>query len=419
MKLKYTLLLSLALSLPLSSISTSAQSVNVRPTKKTGTTNATKTNKTKKQTSTSNKSQSSSNKTNKQSSSNAIKPASAASSSRGLSQQTLYTFAPGETLYVGEYIGSQKLSSTNFSLLTSYNGNNRFIINGRIVSEGRYISVDHIDVESATPSYAFYLYDGSNRYVNANGKQYGPFSSLSDYLVHIDNPSAVEITYEKMGMKFVQGYDGKTTQLQQGQAAYDVSSPYVSMSPNGNYRVQRSDNNCTLHINGQRVQLWPLGTKDVKIYTIMPANNGNVKVFTSAYPNGNYEWREVGIQHLSNGYNVLICGDGRYFDLASGTIVRSSDEYNSREGKIRRPYIAPLYTYGVDWDKGKVKTQYYLQTADRNHEFVGNWQYDYVSIDNQVYGKSYPLDAWYESSANAFVWVGLDGNRLVRYTYRF
>lgn len=417
MKLKYTLLLSLALSLPMSTLTASAQSVNVRPTKKTNTNNATKTNKTKKQTNNSNK-PSGSNKTNKQA--NNIKPNStSASSSKGLSQQTLYTFASGETINMSEYVGSQKLSSTNFGLLTNYNGNMRLIVNGRVVGEGRYISLDHLDIESATPSYAFYMYDGTNRYINANGKMYGPFSSLRDYLVHVDNPSAVEITYEKMGMQFVQGYDGKTTQLEKGQSAYDVSSPYVAMSPNGSYRVQRSDNNCTLHINGKRVQLWQVGTKDVKIFGIMPSNNGHVKVFTSAYPNGKYEWREVGIQNHSSGYNVLICGDGLYFDLASGSIVPYSDEYASREGKIRRPYIAPLYSFGMDWDKGKLKTQYYLQTADRNHEFVGNWQYDYVSIDNQAYGKSYPLDAWYESSANAFVWVGLDGNRLVRYTYRF
>lgn len=102
------------------------------------------------------------------------------------------------------------------------------------------------------------------------------------------------------------------------------------------------------------------------------------------------------------------------------------------------PYYAGRYiataqgVKKIDWVRNKFfsfktgKQEPYKHTEDlqniiqdnsKKHSFFFKEGYNYIIIDGQKYGKSSPLKASYEKSLNAFIWVAVENQELVLYTY--
>ena len=51
------------------------------------------------------------------------------------------------------------------------------------------------------------------------------------------------------------------------------------------------------------------------------------------------------------------------------------------------------------------------------HSFYFSYDYDYVVIDGQRFGKAFPFEYRYDKDKNAFVWYCLEGRDLTIYEY--
>lgn len=58
-----------------------------------------------------------------------------------------------------------------------------------------------------------------------------------------------------------------------------------------------------------------------------------------------------------------------------------------------------------------------LQDKSKKHQFICNYEYDYVMIDGNRYGNSVPVKAFYDEESDSFVWACVEGRNLVLYSY--
>ncbi|MCM1290585.1 MAG: hypothetical protein NC201_03040 [Prevotella sp.] len=400
------LLLSAALLCGGMSGSLMAQKVNTRPSKANpAKTNSGKTNSGKRE----NRMVKPSNNLGNKAERNTLKQSNSSTSqviSNGLSKVVLYTFSPGETLVLGEYTSMHSSNNSHFAIMTQTQQDMSLIIDGVKKEKGRYIEVYSLDL-SGTPTYTARIYDGTNSYLVSPSKREGPYESTSYIILHPEDPSKVLHTYQRMGMKFLHNYDGTVKQIDSDKNEFNCNVPIKS--PNGSYSAMPFDNQTAIRFSdGTTARLFPSGSS-CNIYDMIVYNNGAVWVY--GYGNNAYFKKAF----KAGSHNVVDLGDNDRFDWKNGRAFTGASM-----SKVKSPYDDAAQKYGYEWtgSENRLGTQFYFQTPDSQHEFVGNWKYDYVLIDGKQYGQSYPYDAWYDRSRNAFVWVGLEGNKLIQYVYR-
>lgn len=67
------------------------------------------------------------------------------------------------------------------------------------------------------------------------------------------------------------------------------------------------------------------------------------------------------------------------------------------------------------WDGGLNLT---LKDFTGRHLFTSGWNYDYVLIDNNRISCSAPFFAYYDKSADSFVWISEERNQIIKYIYK-
>ena len=84
------------------------------------------------------------------------------------------------------------------------------------------------------------------------------------------------------------------------------------------------------------------------------------------------------------------------------------------------------YRHGTSYNKTNDKEEIVpledanieLYSTSKEHTLYSSYEYDFVVINGERYGKSPAIHAWYDKAKNAFVWNGIEGKELALYEYR-
>ena len=248
------------------------------------------------------------------------------------------------------------------------------------------------DVEHLQTAGEIYSFEESN-YVNF------PIAAITS------DSSIYQIVFKKMGVWYVRDYDGTIYEWYSNRTEFE--------SRNGKHKAQI--------INGGQIII------DGAEITLPPS----LKIFAD-YPNP--QWAnhpETSIYVLNNGGCYLECDsedynedlsyrrsyyikDGQICDLSKDNLILNLDsgELQKIPQKIKSAEENTLSFESFYW-----YGNYFLQDLSKKHTFFGNWQYDYVLIDDVKYGQSCPVDAYYDKKLNAFIWSVFEGQKLIQYTY--
>lgn len=325
---------------------------------------------------------------------------------KGLNSETLYTFSPNEIIYYDEYVAGERIGRNHFVLVTfnTDTKKSRLITGGKVEIEADELYVDGVDTDVFPPQVNYRYRNGKEWYININRKKEGPYHTLYWPTYHPTDFKSCTYEYVKMDMRFVRDYNGEVYKVDDSSVMYPVSSP------DGRYKVTFQNGNRTISYRNNTYQIAPADAESVSIYDVYVDNSGGMYLNVCYRRNGNYLYQRYYMENSNTTLQKL--PEDYWYD---GLYVRKNDEAGKR-GNYQL-FDKKLSTHGIDWDKERLKTEYWIKSSGGDHEFTGSWKYDYVLIDNKQYGKSYPLDAWYDKDRDAFCWVGLDNNRLVRYTY--
>lgn len=323
----------------------------------------------------------------------------------------IYRFAPGEVIYNSEYHFGHHSNGQDFMMITQNpDGLQNLVINGRKIKTAKDIYIYFADSANLN-NYVYSFTDGNDRYLVLPNEQLGPYTSFSwpDFAPGDNNKARFE--YRRMGMLFLHDYDGTITRLSEN---YEIEDPEVIYhSPNGQHSVRFELGNRKMEFDGCELT-FPEYFTSASANSIDVYDCGMAQVTLSLeYDNGKSDYKcfvisPKGIVEIDREMTV---------DPISGKIVQVQYKNNRLDESVfYNTQLTIEYAQdGNDWKSGAV---FALQDKSKKHEFLSNWKYDYVMIDNVRMGKYAPISASYDADANAFVWITIEDNQLVRNIYR-
>ncbi|MDE7412922.1 MAG: hypothetical protein K2N05_03905 [Muribaculaceae bacterium] len=332
-------------------------------------------------------------------------------------KRKLYTFGEGERMYDNEYLSSRKFGSGNWMMITQSPSGWKLIKNGKaIVSDAEWIDLFGYDAASNTAVYC-YRNNADEIYAHVDGSDLGPFTKLWNFYGNLENPMKVAFMYNKMGMWFYRDYNGKSYNLGDVENPDNGDSRIIYTSLNGLHTLRFSSDKKSITVDGRRIELIPASNNSPYIREVYVYNNGDWYVEGSLQNNEGY-WTEIKKGSV-NGKIKDLTGTDSAVHPQKGIMGYEEATNTDAMKKNRQLWYRP---FGRNWnekeEKLEVKTQFLINGRTTDDEFISNWQYDYVMINNKKVGTAAALDAWYDPTMNAFVWITIDGDDLVENAYK-
>ena len=326
-----------------------------------------------------------------------------------LDREIIYFFRSGEVIFNSEYHFGQRSSANDFIMVTRQpDGLEHLVINGQKVKSGKGIFVYYADPTNLSKA-AYAFEEGDDRYLAIPGQVLGPYSSFDWPEFAPGDISKVRFEYRRMGMHFFHDYDGTITRVPD---RFETHNPDVTYhSPNGKHSARFDLDNRRIEFNGRmhtfpdyfssasanRIDIYDCGVAEISVNLKYDDGKSAYKYFAVS-PKGIFE--------LVRGMRV---------DPVSGKIVDSVADSMEESVFYNTQRTLEYEQVGEEWKAGAT---FALQDKTKKHEFLSNWKYDYVLIDNVKFGDYAPIAANYDSERHAFVWYTIEEDKLIRNVYR-
>lgn len=331
------------------------------------------------------------------------------------SRTVLYTLPQGEEFYMCEYYSNMKVSGNKFACMT-YNPLAKkysLIVNGSKIAGGEWVDAWWLDVEN--PSKCVYTVINNKEYtLTVDGQMFGPFEGL-DYWKHgakyfYDGTPNYALEHDRfrfiftrMGRRFMHDADGTTYMIPEN------TLPRTFTSHNGRHKAVFSEDHKSVTLDDRTFSL-PIDT-DRKVNSVS-AYVTDAGVCVCEISDDKWDWKTYAIADgRLYGYNAST----DYFDLSTNRLRPISSSGRSGEPRQMEGNNLRWNDQTSKLDNGFIIT---LNDSSGRHMFMSDWKYDYVMIDDKRFGDCAPINAFYDTLANAFGWVTIEGRQLVLNTYR-
>ncbi len=355
---------------------------------------------------------------------------SATATAQSPMRTVLYTFEPGETLKADEYCSNLKILPNKFACLTfnAVDSTMSLVINGERITTGNAVRALYLDTEN--PANSIYLYGNrGEEFLYVQGEHFGPYEEIyhwglssetyperpHDGTPNLDFLFNKKLFYFKnMGMMFRHDNDGTIYMCN------DVV-PWASINEKEqeNPIFKSTKGTCGIEFVGE-YHTFRFTGPGASWLTMAPPQFDGWKMFCL----NNVAVADRGIAVLEYTY-INETSDYKYksysflYDLATQSATGfGSDEYydpsSNTTKEISAKPIHPIRPEQFNNHIGKLS----LQDKSKKHQFLCNYEYDYVMIDGKRYGKSVPVKAFYDEENNSFAWTCVEGQELVLYSYK-
>jgi hypothetical protein len=176
------------------------------------------------------------------------------------------------------------------------------------------------------------------------------------------------------------------------------------------------------------------------IESIIGFNNGDVFLFEdvnhTVFLNNQKVFFDADASYFTNGIVeseksyafIYQKGDDYYVKSSSGQFgpYQFVENLNLKNGKLQFTYtlnnIYYSYNNGIVLANENILMNFENQMLNssltfENHNFESSYEYDYVVIDGDAYGKSPALQSWIDPVGKKFIWTALENNEYVVYSY--
>jgi hypothetical protein len=176
------------------------------------------------------------------------------------------------------------------------------------------------------------------------------------------------------------------------------------------------------------------------IETIIGSINGDLFLFEDAnhtvflnnqkvFYDADATYLTDGVIESQNAYAFIYQkGDDYYVKSSSGQFgpYQSVENLKLKNSKLQFTYtlnnIYYSYNNGIVLANENILMNFENQMLNasltfENHNFESSYEYDYVVIDGDAYGKSPALQSWIDPVGKKFIWTALENNEYVVYSY--
>lgn len=340
----------------------------------------------------------------------------------------LYTFEPGETLKNDEYCSNLKVLPNKFACITynAVDSTMSLIINGERITTGNAVDALYLDTEN--PANSIYLYGNKGKkFIYVQGEHFGPYEDIyseSHYYFYPEHPwdntpnldflfNKKRFYFKNMGMLFRHDNDG-TIYMCNDVAPWahinekEQENP-VFKSTNGKCGIEFVGEYYTFKFTGPGASwLVPVppqfdGWKMFRLDNVVIANHGiAVLEYTYANESSDYPYKSYSFLYDLSTQSATGFSEDEYYDPATNSIKEKS-------ARPRRPIRPEQFNNHIE--------KLSLQDKSKKHQFLCNYEYDYVMIDGNRYGNSVPVKAFYDEESDSFVWACVEDRNLVLYSY--
>lgn len=332
-----------------------------------------------------------------------------------LEHKVVFTMAPDEELYMGEYASARIMGREKYCCVVQNinTGDLTFIWNGQRIVTAPLVEVCCFDLEDLNGCVYIWQEPGipvEQWYIRTSQGLFGPYDDIR-YLPSCEafgmrRPGGLGIDHPSWLYKdsFIFCRNGQTYVCRNGEImklADDTDwEEYVKkmaspgMSPNGQHYARIVDDK--------------IMCDGVSHYFRVPENATSADCCA-----------------LDDGKVYICFNDGQddvlYFILDPQEMELTPLEKGSMFYDFRTMDVVYRPSCGVfTFDGNTVWQASELDIADESGEHVMTVDYrnTYVLIDGQAYGDAPAISAFYDAGANAFVWVSENGGMIKRYTYK-
>ena len=346
---------------------------------------------------------------------------------KGPQKKVLFELEPNEIIDEMEYSSSFHLGRYGFSCILRDTTTNfcTFVWNGERKVRSRLVAVEKCDLFDYDKCVIVFN-DANGVYLQTAGETqafescYQP--SSFDY-AKTSNPSIYRVQFTQMGIEYIRDYDGVVYKKDDGRTEF--------ISSNGKHKAELK-NTGKIVIDGTEIPLPGLidtdkeSAQDIDVYVL---NNGGCYLSGVFHEQEKRSYKSYYI--LKRKFTELGAEDNLILNLDTGKLEvdpfpREPDDYvpdftpqSPSNGVYTRSHLLWVWEES-SWLGGEPDYQYNFSLQDKSlkHLFFSSWEYDYVLIDNEKYGTSCPIDAYYDEKRNSFVWVSLEEQKLIQYTFK-
>jgi hypothetical protein len=340
-------------------------------------------------------------------------------------RSVLLTLLPTEQIYADEYFVAQTVSGKRYSCILMDESKNTitFVFNGtRVktipVKDDIYWDKFYFDyLNSTEPNgyrFSYVKEDEKGKeliYLNCSGENYGPFENASFWLPYeYESPVDVKkvLFYYELGGRWYAKMKDRNVLLSASKNvdSSTKASPYGYSTVDGKYYVTYKN---VIRYGMSYDNMWDF-CADQQNYGFCYSLNGLNYVQINDKSYGPY--KDLG--------NLLLpCSDNEITDFENFRFTYIGSDnigYEFSKDKIKKTRFIGYQVY----TSSEFMTGYGVEmyTPDGMHSFVSEYQYEYVVIDGNSYGKSPAIQAWYDSERNMFVWSAIEKKELVVYEYK-
>jgi hypothetical protein len=341
-------------------------------------------------------------------------------------RSVLLTLLPTEQIYADEYFVAQTVSGKKFSciLIDETKNTLTFVFNGTRIktiefNTDQYWNQFYFYYLNSTEQngyrFRYYKKDQNGKeliYMNCSGENYGPFENASFWLPYeYLSPKDVEkvLFYYELGGRWYAKMKDKNVLLSSSENVELVSKSkaYGYTSVDGKYYV--THNNVIQFVKSYE-GIWDFCSDD-RNYGFCYSLKGLSFVQINDKSYGPY--KEIG--NLS-----LPCSDDQITDFENfkfNFIGPDNIGYEFSKDEIKKTRFTGYQVF-TSSEFMNIYEGIQLNTPNGEHSFVSEYQYEYVVIDGNSFGKSPAIQAWYDSERNMFVWSAIEKKELVVYEYK-
>lgn len=334
----------------------------------------------------------------------------------------LYTCGANEEFFCYEYYSNMKVLGNKFACVTKNKDTSKrtLVVNGVPVVSA--LQLDVFWVDPVSKNKCIYMYSNSEQevYLFIDGRTYGPYEDINydQYACkyYWNGAPNYDIKYnrnrfyfKRMGKVFRHDNDGSIHECI-GTSVWGAKEDNpVYRSASGKHRAEFSNNYRMLNVDGV-TYVMPIDVDAETVYLreMVVTEEGDC-IIEFAF-NAGSEWSYPYFVVANN--SIQYIKDGEYFDPSSRKVKKYNQSATSKRPRQMESYMR--------WKDGSWvnAVDISLQDKSNRHFFTANWNYDYVMIDDKKIKTSTPINAFYDSSNNAFGWVTIEGRQLVLYSYK-
>ncbi len=316
-------------------------------------------------------------------------------------RQVLFTLERNEIIFEEEFAFQLNTKGSNFCCVVQ----DQSTYNTSIIWNGKRVAYDalleYLDMKDFNNS--VYTYNTKNgKYIHCKRKNYGPYTYVEPCMFNSEPKTSgrFKFSYDNKVI-YIHDYDGEIYKLNEGRWTYSSPNKKHTLLIDKNYKHVTLDGiKYTLPLDKNFVEY---GTKRDWPQNIFVLDNGICMIEIYGHISG--KWKDYCFR-INKG-TIKELNPHEIIDMETGDITQYGQE--------------PFKEYpDVIHDRWGVfdNPNFIFNDPTDSHMFYSNWDYDYVLIDGEKYGQACPLNAIYDKKRNAFVWYALEGQQLVRYTFR-